>query len=109
TPRLYWCSFDIAKFYPSVSLELVRSVLLSRSLMAQAIGPKLLGQLTSFSIDLTGWSKNEIADMGLGVKESTCPFIPTGLSVAGFLANTAMLSVDNWVREESRKQQVAHF
>jgi hypothetical protein len=46
--RLHWCSLDIEKFYPSISLELACSVLLKRSLMAQAIGPDLLGRLASF-------------------------------------------------------------
>jgi hypothetical protein len=107
--RPHWCSFDIEKFYPSVTLERVRSTLFTKSLMAQQLGLELLSQLTSFQFDLRGWNAVDMNAMGLGKKETTCPFIPTGLSVAGFLANAAMLGVDEWVKREARERQLAHF
>jgi hypothetical protein len=107
--RVHWCSFDIAKFYPSVSLEHACRILILRSLMAQVIGLDLLKQLSSFSMDLSSWTTQELEQMGLGRKETICPFIPTGLGVAGFLANVAMLPVDDWVRKEAQNKQIAHF
>src|SRR5262249_1169500 len=109
TENPVWCSLDIEKFYPSVSLQLVHSQILKHSELASEIGPETLNALTSFRLDLSGWLVNHLKSVQIkeGSKEQF--YIPTGLMIAGFLANVAMLDVDSWVSTQIYNRQVGHF
>jgi hypothetical protein len=75
---VYWCSFDVEKFYPSIALEKVRTAVLSRSEVASSIGRPLLESLTHFEIDRTGLAQSELRS--LGIREGNrLTVIPTGL------------------------------
>ncbi|HXP79411.1 MAG TPA: RNA-directed DNA polymerase [Verrucomicrobiae bacterium] len=108
-PKVHWGSFDVEKFYPSLSLELVKRIVFARSLTARSIGRDLLERLAAFSIDVGGWKASDLSQMQISSNQGSCKFIPTGLSVAGFLANVAMLPVDDWAKGQVRRRQVAHF
>jgi len=105
---VYWCSFDIEKFYPSIALETVRKTILSRSEIATSIGSTFLESLTRFEIDRRGWSRSDLRSIGIP-EARYLPVIPTGLIAAGFLANIAMLPVDDWAATQVKRRQIAHF
>jgi len=105
---VYWSSFDVEKFYPSIALKTVRKAILSRSEIASSIGEALLESLTKFEIDRTGWSQSDLTSVGMP-EGDYLSVIPTGLIAAGFLANTAMLSIDNWAATQVKRRQIAHF
>jgi hypothetical protein len=65
--------------------------------------------LLRFRLDLSGFTDGELAEIGLSRADRTFPHIPTGLMAAGFLANVAMLEVDQTVREVIQSSQVAVF
>ncbi len=109
TENPVWCSLDIEKFYPSVSLELVRKQILKHSQLASEIGTEVLEGLTSFSLDLAGWKDEHLSAIQIAPGETEQSHIPTGLMVAGFMANVAMLDVDNWVSTQIDSRQLAHF
>ena len=108
-PKVHWGSFDVEKFYPSLSLDLVKGIVLARSQTARSIGSELLERLATFSIDVGGWEPSDLSQMQISSNDRSCRFIPTGLSVAGFLANVAMLPVDDWAKGQVRRRQIAHF
>jgi hypothetical protein len=105
---VYWCSFDVEKFYPSIPLKTARKAILSRSEIASSIGETLLESLTEFEIDRTGWSQSDLTSVGIP-EGDYLSVIPTGLIAAGFLANTAMLPIDDWAATQVKRRQIAHF
>jgi hypothetical protein len=107
--RVHWGSFDVEKFYPSLPLDLVKGIVFARSYAARSIGWELLERLAAFSVDVRGWELADLAQMQINSSDGGCRFIPTGLSVAGFLANVAMLPVDDWAKGQVRRRQIAHF
>jgi hypothetical protein len=62
-----------------------------------------------FPIDPTPWDPDSLAKMGLGPNRRTFSHIPTGLYVAGFLANAGLLSVDVEVARRLRERAIAHL
>jgi hypothetical protein len=109
TENPVWCSLDIEKFYPSVSLDLVRKQILQYSESALEIGSETLTALTSFRLDLSGWTGEHLSSMNIASEATEQAHIPTGLMIAGFLANAAMLDIDGWVSTQINERQVAHF
>jgi hypothetical protein len=105
----FWIGFDIERFYPSIPLSNAVKTILSRSENADAIGSKLLQALTHFDLDLKGWTASDLAEMRLSKGDTTFSAIPTGLVAAGFLANVAMLPIDDWVATQVTRRQLAHF
>ncbi|WP_161496631.1 RNA-directed DNA polymerase [Clostridium thermosuccinogenes] len=62
-----------------------------------------------FPIDKSGWTKEELDIVKIG-NEKTCKGIPTGLFVAGFLANLALLDIDNRINNLlNNDRRIAHF
>src|SRR4029077_15706269 len=45
----------------------------------------------------------------LSLEDTSYPHVPTGLYIAGFLANAGMLKVDQEVQVKLREHRVAHF
>ncbi len=108
--NLYWCSVDLEKFYPSVNLGIVLNNIID------FIPPEykgeveiLIGSMLRYSIDTTGWSSEELKAIGLKPRQETFTGIPTGLYIAGFLANVGLLKVDLEVAERLKKKNIAHF
>ncbi len=99
---VYWCSLDLSKFYPNTPTN---KILENFKLFGTEIKERfddfdglllLLENLLSFEIDYKiGTNKPEFKKIGLSENEIKFNGIPTGLFGAGFLANIAMLGVDN--------------
>lgn len=107
---LFWCSVDLEKFYPSLKLAVVRQNIidyLPDDIKVDAAN--LIDSMMKFKLDTEGWSEKELAEIGLKANQRTFNAIPTGLFVAGFLANVGLLKVDLAVAERLKSLNVAHF
>lgn len=112
--KLFWAGIDFEKFYPSVKIgSVVQNILKNgKGLNGDADFEQLLIQLTTFKVSVdNAWSKDDIDAINLYIDdESVFRGIPTGLHVAGFLANAALIEVDKAVAEKlERNRMIAHF
>lgn len=112
---IYWASIDLEKFYPSISLQTIYSnfQIYSPPQFRSEIG-QILRHLLRFPLDLSGWSLDSLKLLVLKIGQKKLNGIPTGLAVAGFLANIGLLKVDQAVdrtlqSEERFCSRVAHF
>jgi hypothetical protein len=110
--RLFWASIDFAKFYPTLKIEKI-SDNIQRHLrgfdneMSEIIS--IANSLLKFPLDLSKWKEEDLKDMYIK-DEAFFSGLPTGLFVAHFLANIAMLSIDEKINQFIlRKRNVAHF
>jgi hypothetical protein len=108
--KLYWCSVDVEKFYPSVDLTVVRQNIIE-TLPEEWKEPvdELIASMLKFPLQLLGWSPEDLRRMNLRANQRRFRHIPTGLYVAGFLANAALLKVDRAVSALLDQHPVAHF
>lgn len=111
--NLYWGTIDFSKFYPKVKRKaIVKNIL---EYVPDADKDKEFGlfidTLMNFQIDISQWKENELTkDDGIDLDSKTFEGLPTGLFVAGFLANVALLGVDKNISEDLRKnRELAHF
>ena len=110
TQELYWCSIDLKKFYPTFNLDIVRS-----NIVEQLPGgwrddaDRLLESMLKFRLNVEDWNPAELKKMNLRAKQKFFKHIPTGLYVAGFLANSGLMKVDHEVVERLKSHNVAHF
>jgi hypothetical protein len=108
--ELYWASVDLEKFYPSISLPAcISSIVQSIPESMRSEVAHVLGMLTKLPLDLSGWQEEELRHIELDGSRRRFHRIPTGLLVSGFLANAAMLSVDQAVDREMPRGRIAHF
>jgi hypothetical protein len=108
--NLYWCGIDLKKFYPSLNLNVVRENIVKFLLPDwKADANRLLASMLTFPLDLRQWTPDDLGKMDLRPKQKTFKHVPTGLNVAGFLANAGLLGVDLEVQEHLKRQNVAHF
>jgi hypothetical protein len=108
--ELFWCGIDLAKFYPSIRLSVVKQNIidcLPDSWKEHA--EILLESLLIFPLNPDGWTAPELTALSIKPKSTRYRHIPTGLYVAGFLANAALLNIDKQVNRELSKSKVAHF
>lgn len=107
---IYWASVDLEKFYPSIPLTACVDAI-SQSVPAELRFEvqQLLKTLTQLSLDLEGWTDTELKHIELDESRKTFRRIPTGLMVSGFLANAALLKVDQEVQKSLPFGRVAHF
>ncbi|WP_374005637.1 RNA-directed DNA polymerase [Delftia lacustris] len=107
---IYWASVDLEKFYPSIPLASCVDAI-SQCVPAN-IRPEvqqLLKTLTQLPLDLEGWTDTELKHIELEESRKTFHRIPTGLMVSGFLANAALLKVDQEVQKSLPLGRIAHF
>lgn len=110
--ELYWAGVDLEKFYPKIRLEVIEKNIIHYYLKGQVDEDfrALIHTLLSFQLDNTEWSEEELNEVFIFTKSNTFQNLPTGLHVAGFLANVALLEVDKLVSSEVEKiKDVAHF
>ena len=70
---------------------------------------KLIDSLFDFKIDYKDWSEEELNDLDL-IKDSIYDGLPTGLLVAGFLANIALTIIDKIISNDLlTNRNIAHF
>ena len=110
---LYFASIDLKQFFPSISNGAVLNGLLSANEVEEEEFEKIYGLLN----DMLRFRLNHIELPEFTTKLVEPKFrkrlikgIPTGLFVAGFLSNVAMLSVDKRVSKRIIEvKSVAHF
>lgn len=108
--ELYWCCIDLKKFYPSLRLDTIKRSIVNHLPMDWRQGAdRLLHSMFRFRLDLSGWREEELSQVNLHIGQKSFSHIPTGLYVAGFLANAGMLSVDDIVAKRLEKNSIAHF
>ena len=110
TAELYHASLDLKQFYPRINTTCVLDGLLSAGSSRDGRMESLLSSMLRFRPDMTNCPSEILEKVQPKFLSSRTRGIPTGLFVAGFLANVAMLSVDKVVNERVRaRRSVAHF
>jgi hypothetical protein len=93
---IFWCSIDFSKFYPSIKKEMVLNAILKynkEEICKESDIFILIERLLDFRIaEDCNWSKEEFKR--INIENDDDIGLPTGLIVAGFLSNIAMLSID---------------
>lgn len=108
--KIYWASVDLEKFYPSISLvACVDAIVTCVPADLQTEAMRVLRLLTQLPLDLDDWMDDDLRHIGLDSTRKQFHKIPTGLLVSGFLANSALLSVDLEVERSLPRGRVAHF
>lgn len=110
--ELYWAGIDIEKFYPEINRKLITQNL-SNVIYDERQTEEfraLTKALLDFKVDVTGFTKEELEAMKIN-EDGTYPMgLPTGLLVAGFLSNLALLGIDNQVSQWlAGNHKIAHF
>lgn len=114
--RLYYVAIDLEKFYPSVKMDRIRNILLDAFPIGDANFTSLITALTKFEVvndDSVGnvFSEEELSEMGL-YEDVVFEGLPTGLLVAGALANLYLLELDLKVIERLKSvktHRIMHF
>ena len=113
---LYWTGIDLSHFYQKVSIEKVRlkieSVLKEMPEYNETFA-NLLKTITEFEIDYSDYqyegADNDLKAMQLD-KSVQFEGLPTGLIVAGMLANIYMIDIDDQVSLRLEKERdIIHF
>lgn len=101
TDTLYWMGLDLTKFYPHVSIDKIKDIIINKlSAVRDKDFVNLLCSLCRFVTDISDYSgkENDLKLMGFDDLEvASYTKLPTGLLVAGFLANVFMLDIDRQV------------
>ncbi len=109
TTRIYHASFDLKQFYPNLKTNAVFDGLTTAVGSDDRLRTLLSGMLR-FRLDDTKMPQNTLKNVEPSFGRRLVGGIPTGLFVAGFLANAAMLRVDEAVNQRViRKRSLAHF
>lgn len=109
--KLYHATFDLENFYPSLTSENVMNGLGSLGVL----DPKVTGLIETmmrFTVDRSYGDELYVFADPAKRKAVPDPYdrVPTGLMVSGFLANVAMLPVDQEVEKRFLSERtVAHF
>lgn len=115
-PKLFYMSIDLEKFYPSVKMDRIKAILLNSFPIDDQNFAALIETLTKFEVAHNGFygqpfSEDELAEMDL-YKDVVFDGLPTGLIVAGALANLYLLDIDLKVVEKLKsdtKHHILHF
>ena len=107
---LYWVGLDLSKFYQKVRMDsLCRVICSSKKYAGDKAFCALIQSITTFTVDVLNYSDEELAAIQLSRTESFTG-LPTGLVVAGFLANLYLLDIDNEISEKLKcNKNVVHF
>lgn len=111
--KLFYMSIDLEKFYPSVKMGRIKAILLNSFPIDEPNFAALIETLTKFEVAYNGFdgqqfSEDELAEMDL-YKDVIFDGLPTGLLVAGALANLYLLEIDLKVEERLRKDNKHHI
>ena len=112
-PKLFYMSIDLEKFYPSVKMDRIKTILLNSFPIENSNFAALIETITKFEVAYDGFdgqpfSDDELAEMDL-YKDVIFDGLPTGLLVAGALANLYLLEIDLKVEEKLRKDNKHHI
>lgn len=114
--KLFYMSIDLEKFYPSVKMDRIKTKLLKSFPIDNPNFTTLIDSITKFDVAFDGYegqafSDEELAQMDL-YRDVVFDGLPTGLIVAGALANLYLLDIDLKVVEKlksDRKHHILHF
>lgn len=109
---LYYASIDLKEFYPSIRSDAVLHGLSISEIESREEDKMhaLLKSMLRFRLDKTNVPETAMGQVEPRFGGQLVKGIPTGLFVAGFLANAAMLTIDNEVnRRILNDRSVAHF
>lgn len=108
--ELYYTSIDLKQFYPALSMEAVLAGLGETGVTKEPEIAALLDDMLRFRIDMSGMPASALCNVEPSFLKSRIKGLPTGLFVAGFLANAAMLPVDRKVQAKLMEMRaIAHF
>lgn len=112
-PNLFTASFDLKQFYPSVPNRSILNSLkcFSKGLDQDVCVLNILERMLDFRVDDTTHLYKSVRDaIEPQIENTILDGIPTGLFVAGFLSNVAMLAIDKRVEDLlASKHRIAHF
>ncbi|MDP9081970.1 MAG: RNA-directed DNA polymerase [Bacteroidota bacterium] len=101
--KLYWAGLDFKTFFPSINADKIIDNMVKYLVKDDGeprddveIIIKVLSQLLSNKLDTTGWEASALSAY-YNYHEKTALLyrgLPTGLLVAGFLANVALMDID---------------
>ncbi|MBF4518942.1 RNA-directed DNA polymerase [Flavobacterium sp. ANB] len=106
--ELFWTGLDYEKFFPSINPEKIISIIESSIVRPDGTSRDdthilfdTIRKMLRFPIDLSGWNVDdlEVFDNNFAVNREEFYGVPTGLLSAGFLANVAMIDVDQALME----------
>jgi hypothetical protein len=107
---LYHASIDLKQFYPQLKTEAILAGLSAAGAIEDPRIRSLINDMLRFGIDSSDIPEGTRANVEPPFLRRSVRGIPTGLFVAGFLANAAMLSVDSAVTKKIYEMRsVAHF
>lgn len=104
--RLYWAGIDLEKFYQYANMKEIGGIICDYYSDDEDFC-SLIEVISDFKIDTLNYSQKELEKIQLDK-----PFLglPTGLAVAGFLANVFLLDVDKEIKDKlERNRNVIHF
>jgi hypothetical protein len=119
-PEIWFAYIDLARFYPSLEMSTISNILI-RYLSPEALDPDrltdLLNSLSAFHMSsepddlalLKIMRADAASDRIPGPASSQFNNLPTGLIAGGFLANAAMLPIDEAVASLTAERGIAHF
>lgn len=109
---IHYASLDLERFYPNINRgAIVRAVIAQLEDQDREPIEILLRQMLAFEVDMSDFPEHlsenvEPTFKSFGPEKG----IPTGLFAAGFLANAALLPVDQQIQEHLLKRRdIAHF
>lgn len=107
---LHYASIDLEKFYPNLNLGLIQSAISQAFTEDEDHINCLLSRMLNFRVDKTEVIEDIICNVEPPYEQGRLSGLPTGLFVAGFLANVAMKNVDYKVDQKLNKNNaIAHF
>lgn len=107
---LYYASIDLKQFYPKLDLGPILEGLNEANSDGDERITSIFRGALNFGVDCTGVPDQLIANTEPPFYKTKVSGLPTGLFVAGFLANIAMKKIDQFVDEElDRNKSIAHF
>lgn len=107
-PKLYWGGIDLKTFYPTIKTPILMNDLIRFASVKEEATMRLIHSMLEFEVDKSGYSEQELADMGFEKDKSIG--LPTGLIVGGWLSNVYLLDIDKAVEEKLKNNKsIIHF
>ena len=103
---MYWAGIDLEKFYQYATMQEISGIICNYYSDDEDFC-SLIEVLSDFKIDTLNYSQKDLEKIQLDK-----PFLglPTGLAVAGFLANVFLLDIDKEIKAKlERNKNVIHF
>lgn len=108
--ELFHASIDLEKFYPNLKLGAIVEGLGLAGALTEPKMQDLVNAMLDFKLDMSGMPNTSVENVEPEFVGGRVEGLPTGLFVSGFLANAAMLPIDQAVAEKiSADRNIGHF